>query len=266
MNNSSTLVPGGQLTVAQLITEFSGGGGFSTEGQAAIDKFTGLTDPQQSALNTFINSQVTSGNHPLIKFLHTYRWGTEANALISMIGTKTQTNNGATHGATGFTFDGTNDYIESNVTPSTDLSGQQDNLLVGAGVVSTNEVNNRYIFGGFGTGDIGILENTTPRYGWTINRDSLKNSNSALGAGFINVRREGSTDSCIEIDGVQLDINTGASSALSDGEIFIGARNSGGGSPSLYYDGVIDSFLVAEGVGFDLPNFLTNWNIFQAAI
>ena len=86
---------------------------FSPEAQAVIDRMTGLTNDEKNAIATFVDAEVLNGNWALIDEFWCFKLITEANSLISWK-TKIATNNGAVHGGSGFTFNGTNQYINSN--------------------------------------------------------------------------------------------------------------------------------------------------------
>lgn len=81
---------------------------------ASLANYSALTAQEISALTTFINSCVDNGNWWDLLAMHIFKLNA-TDALKDLKSGTVATNSGATHGANGFSFDGTNDFIDSNI-------------------------------------------------------------------------------------------------------------------------------------------------------
>ncbi|GAG90012.1 unnamed protein product, partial [marine sediment metagenome] len=96
-----------------------------------LDRFSALTQTETDAITNFINQEVRDGNWGLYDEFFCF----SLNATDALVGfkSKTATNvNAATHDINGFTFDGVDQYIDSNFNPTADgVNYQLDNAFFG---------------------------------------------------------------------------------------------------------------------------------------
>lgn len=102
----------------------SGGGApsYSAAAQAVIDSFpVEPTSAEQDKIATFVDAETTAGNWAKYDSFALFTLSNEQNALWDWIQLQSMTAvNAPTHGANGYTFDGSTQYINSNFIPSTD--------------------------------------------------------------------------------------------------------------------------------------------------
>ena len=107
---------------------------FSAETVKAIGKMpNALAAGESEKMNRVIRLMELSGNWDKLDYLMVFAMNDATNGLTSWKGTKTGTNvSGSVHTANqGYLFDGSADYINTNITPSTDLTnGVQDDIHV----------------------------------------------------------------------------------------------------------------------------------------
>ena len=231
-------------------------GGFSSEAQAVIDRMTGLTGSEESAISSFVDSLVSNGNWALIDEFFCFGLDTSANALTGWVA-KTATNNGATKTANGFVFDGTG-YIDSNWNPSDDgvnyslNSAQMSTYLhshtSGTGIVGLR-TNGGHRLEQF-TSVISVNSGITWTHGVPLTTQTLW---GAVRNDSANIR--------LFKDGVENSSSATASLAvpLSPLHVSIGGRNNKGVIDS-HITGIISSVMFGGAVGFDHSSYNTNIN------
>lgn len=124
-----------------------------------------LTAQEETALGNFVEACLDNGNWDLlINFLCLKLNETDSLRWLKKL--VTATNNGATHGANGYTFDGTDDYIDSGINLRTSLKRYVTNNAGLSVFVHTagDQAANRIILGGVaGSDGIRLYSNTTNR-------------------------------------------------------------------------------------------------------
>lgn len=152
MNNLNFNIIGGLL---------SGGASYSAQAQLVFDNMASdLPSAYKSAIDTFIRGQVALSQWGNVKELFLFASDTEANSLKGWKGLKDADLVGSPSWAalTGVTLNGTNQYVSSNIVPSVDLSGHEDNLAVGAFIKENfTTANDKSLFGSVPSGGAGHM-------------------------------------------------------------------------------------------------------------
>ena len=119
----------------------------SANATAVIARMTNPVIAEEAAMSKFVT--LNGANWDLIDDFHSYAVPTEVNALTGWkLKALTNVNNSTHTPGTGFAFNGTTQYINSNFVPSTDgIKLVQDDALVGAFAVSGVFDNANFLFG-----------------------------------------------------------------------------------------------------------------------
>ena len=172
------------------------------------------------------------------------------------------TNNGATKVADGYSFDGIDDYIDSNYSPSSGNNYSLNDALVGAYLKTKGPaVGNRNLLGLADAGDIiRIMEqDANNRIQIRINQSGSANllSETFQDQTYYVNTRVASNSIIFYKDGQQATTNNQASTSIPSNNLFIGAERSGG-SDVGNYDGIISSFIAGSGIDFNQSAHNTN--------
>ncbi len=230
--------------------------GFSPEAQAVIDRMTGLTAGEKNAIAVFVDAEVINGNWALIDEFWCFGLTTEANALKGWFA-KTATNNGATKVSTGFSFNGTTDYVDSNFNLNTDgVKYTLNDALLGCYLYEHTV--DGMMFGARSGSDFARMHTvgTAMIVNSDGNRSGLDTENRELSV----IIRDSSTNTDHYIDGVlAASPATQTSTAIPNNNNYIGCYNNQG-SPDIFLNGIISSFIVGSAIGFDHSSHNTNLN------
>lgn len=238
----------------------------STEAQAVIDRMLGLTSTQETAIKTFVDAEVSAGNWSLTDEFWCLCLGFP-NALIGFK-SFTATNNGAAFDVGGALFNGSTQFIDSVITPSTDLTQ-----------ASLNDIDVQcFVKENYDTSDVVIpfgSKDSNHRI-WTYQRNSVNtlaysinaNSNSAYNAPqmffqdetLYGISRENSSSQSLLIDGLQVDLEADVSTGIPTESIFIGCYNNNGAAQS-HINAKISTFKIGAAIGFDQAAHNTNVRI-----
>lgn len=272
LNNSGTPTAFKAMTVSSFVAgaaiEFNQPGFYDgyiqyTEG-AEIDILIAsfpdpLTDLEDASIRTMFSSLYSTGNWFKIDSFATFNLSTEDNSLWDWKRKVALTNTLAVHKPSiGFDFNGSTAFIDIEYAPSTDgVSLKLDDALIGAFCVS-NGTASRSLMGI--TSSLMIEDNVSS----TRNRGEVNDANNATFGTFndgispgalYTLAREGSTEITMRKNATEI-VQTSAStsSAVSNINIFVGARNTAGNPVSLWL-GDISSYIVGAAIGFDHPGF-----------
>ena len=193
----------------------------------------------------------------------------EANALVSWKGTKTATLNGTvdpTHSSFGFLTDGVDNYIDTNITPSTDLTN-----------ASLNDIHiDAYCYDNLDTGDTKALFGINSQKMFAFQSLSLgivyainQSTNSSSTTSNIiqdktrySIGRINSSNAELFINGVQDKTEADASSSLPIYNLYIGARNNANTSALSHINARQSYFCI--GGGYDLAALNNSLNLVQS--
>lgn len=257
---------GGKYTLVAVEGQFT-----SPEAQDALDKFTGLTQTEIDAIRTFVDAEVANGNwgtqaNSYTDSLYDAFWCfglvTEANALINMhpVNTITATNNGATKVSDGFSFDGVNDFIDSNYTPSVDgVNMSVNDALMGVFNKSfTNDTVLASLGGTLDTENMSFQNQSATQVRIRMFSNSVVNKLTRFGTDALNVfARTSSPLTTWFKDGVSVETDITASGTFPTNSIYMGARNSGAGADQ-FSNSVLSTFITGGAIGFDQSGHNTN--------
>lgn len=225
---------------------------------AVIDRYTGLTTTEETAIRSFVKAEVANRNWFKTDEFYCFSLA-GANALIGMKG-KTATNNGAVMSIEGATFNGA-EWIDTNFIPSIDnVNYQLDNALYGYGVKTLDTLD------GF-SGVRSTFTNRTQAQ-FVEGSPSYAALHSAIGGGHVKgsnlngsivyaVSRVSANDTNVYIDGVPQGVISTVSDSIPSNSFYIGALNNVGAAGN-YQNATISSFIVAAAVGFDQASHYTN--------
>jgi len=263
----SFLISAGNFQIQQHNTNLntlliSLGNIYSVEVQAVLDRMTGLSVEEENSIVKFVNAEVDNGNWNLIDEFYMFALNDEVNALTGWK-EKTATNNGATHTPSGFTFNGSTDYINSNWNPSTDGNEYQTNDAL-AGVYVLNGTFSS-LFGAYetappigGSSVLNLYGSITDIY--RINSEGSANTqfpNHMSGNSLIYIDRTWFEDTNAYINGVLKVEGNNSVTIPPDLNIYIGARNQDGVAVT-HSATELSSFIVGAGIGFDHSSHYTN--------
>lgn len=239
-------------------------GGFSPEAQAVINRMTGLTTDEENAIAAFVDAEVLNTNWALIDEFWCFGLVTEANALTGWLN-KTATNNGATKVSTGFSLDGSTDWINTNFTPSIDgINYILNDALFGAYVKTDNNPggSSRTLMGYAGDLSARSLMNrgAGANLSFEVNRNPAGGNTSIANYGNENLYlavREASNSSKLYLNGSLDSSDSSSSINLTNGDFEIGSLI---GGTFGNFQGIISSSLIGAGIGFDHSGHNTNLN------
>ena len=229
--------------------------GFSPEAQAVINRMTGLTNDEKNAIATFVDAEVLNGNYALYDEFWCYGLTTAANALTGWL-TKTATNNGATKTVNGFSFDGITDYVDTNFTPSIDaVKFTSSDCLAGA--YQYQKIGDGCVFGSFQSAP----NRVTQLFNFSINAAAI-NAPIGIDSGILadnTLAVLSRPDNKLYKNGVSANMLSATEAALTSIPFYVGCRNSNG-SPANFSGGVISTFIIGAGNGFNHLGHNTNIN------
>lgn len=227
-----------------------------TFAQPVIDRFTGLSEVQDTAIRNFVNQETRDGNWGLYDEFFCFALG-ETNSLIGFK-SKTATNNGATFDVNGATFNGA-EYINTNWIPSSDgVNYQLDNAFFGS-YIKTKDSIGKSLTGMLGAGTA-ILRDSEGTSATTIAINSTSNSNALhtlVNDSVMIVSRADASNLKLWRNGGTVQTIANASTGLSSISFFTGGNNNAGG---LYggYNGTISTWIAGASIGFDQVAHNTN--------
>ncbi|KKK70370.1 hypothetical protein LCGC14_2924650, partial [marine sediment metagenome] len=226
----------------------------SANATAVIARMTSLVIAEEAAISKMVT--LSGGNWDLRDdFIH-YGMQTEANALT---GWKLKTHiavNAPTHTpGTGFTFNGTTQYINSQFVPSVDGVNHTLNDCMFAIYNKTNNGTavTRHICGGRGAGRLELQQQASVAINYRMNSAGLDLTNlesDFQDESLYTCIRTASNVTALYVSDVKLNSGTHVSSSLSSLAQYIAAVNTG--SPAAHYAGVISSYGIGAAIGFDI--------------
>jgi hypothetical protein len=228
-----------------------------------------LTDTEKDNIAEVVDTMVASGNWSKLDYLFNRALIDPANALTSWKGIKTGANvNGCLHSpGKGYIGNGTTQYIDNNIKVSTDLVNATLNNIHAESYCYENldSNNGRFMFGMIDTAgtDKRLSVNQGAPMAYSVN--AATDDVYAGGALFLNNTRYGlhranSADHQLYVNGVQVDSDLKASSALGIHNIYSLSRNVNG-APSNFINARESYFLV--GGGFDLVALDTEMDLLE---
>ncbi|KKL78299.1 hypothetical protein LCGC14_2026260, partial [marine sediment metagenome] len=232
---------------------------------AVIARMTGLVIAEDAAISKMVT--LSGGNWDLKDdFIH-YGMQTEANSLKAW---KLKTHiavNAPTHTpGTGFTFNGTTQYINSQFVDSVD--GVNFSLNDGLTAVynkTNNSVVSSMLYGSRGDGRTELQQNPSlVRFNFRVNSAAVDFFVTPTGLfedeTLFTAIRTASNVTGLYGGGYKLKIGSIGSTSLSSLAQFIGASNSGAGADN-HYAGVISSYMKGAAIGFDIDLFNTRLKV-----
>ncbi len=266
-------------------TRFNRGGtsksfGRTTFSRTALDLFetfpNALTAQEKQAIGAFVDLESLSGNYQLMDSFASFRLYDEANALWDWKQLKSMTAiDNPTHiPGNGFDLNGTSQYIQTNLNPTTDVTNfTLDDAMAG---VEMLDVYPRLVDANFRT--LFHLRVGNPGISLRFRSGTMfPNMNDSHGASlFTNlphpvgkyiVSRPNSTDNQIYYNGVLIKASTGifTSSAIPDGIIMVGARNESE-VYSEFFEGKVGNFILGSNNTFIHPLYNRNLNVFNGLL
>lgn len=237
---------------------------FSVESLAVFARMPNLLlMPEKIAINNFVNSQVLSGNWSLIDDFANYKLQDENNALTGWkLKTQIAVNAPTFTSGSGFTLNGTTQYIDSNYNPSIDkISLSQTDAFLCA-FLNTYTVNHYFL--GYPSSDkIRVLLSSALKLSGICNgskpNDAFYGSlgnNKLWGVARVN----GGADQLGIVNGAEFNQQANANQPLQNENILIGASNSD------YMACSVGGFVIGGYNGFDISNFYTNLAILNSAL
>jgi len=271
--------PGGISPAIISPRVLNGGGGVSDEVQAVIDLMPNeVSAADQDRIVAIVDPAVITGLWPTgnpavvatgdVDYFYCFAMADPDNALTSWIGTKIATNiNAATHTPLqGYSFNGTTQYLQSDITLSTDMTNwtlddahaecycfnnseaRTDIRAMWGGETAAPD-NTRNILFQWPSLNFMTVEINTGTNLFSSVLDTFQD-NERYGAG-----RDDSANQELFINGAEVDTGAAASSAvLSSHEIYIAARNNNGALQD-HLEAELSYFLI--GGGFNLANLDT---------
>lgn len=235
---------------------------YSAESQLVFDRMSGLITAEKDAISKFVDSQVTVGNWDLIDEFHQYGLQTETNALTGWKMKMLTAVNAPTHiPGTGYAFNGSTQYIDSNLNLSTDVTQHTvSNAMMGCFVVTNGQ-----------TSGIGAIFGALDSYGFELLDDPdnsrliyfghnisaiIDTNNDPIASNTLYAVTQDGTNIALYANGVELQQRSKASIDIDNLDIYIGASNRNGAIS--YLNGTLSSFFVGAAIGFDHSNFYDN--------
>lgn len=231
------------------------GASYEPEAAAYFNSTTGLTTARKDTVNQFISMlkdslSITNLSDFFASIVIPQK--TQANSLIDLITTNTNTLNGTVTFAPdrGFTSDGSTGYIATTVTPSTNALLGQNDYSIGAYNRTTPNLASRSMIGTTpANGTINIYMNI--RSGNQIlckfNDNTELSQTGVANTGFYISTRRGATDVEGYRNGVSVLTGSTASVGVSDKPFFILCRN-GNGTATSFHTGQLSTWYIGKKV------------------
>ena len=243
--------------------------GFSAETQAVFSimpDFASMSDGLKYPMNTFINSQVASGNWPLLDEFQFYGMNSEANALRGWKGyaTATKVNSPTWNSGSNYELDGGGKYLNTGIRPSTAAGATQNDTMFFVWIKNWFHLagSTRVIMGCQNATSVSYLAQSSANQ---INR-VCNSANTIAGYNtesvFSNsslyvVAREDSGNVKLYKNGVQVDTDAVTSNGEVNLDLFLGARNNNS-TADLFANCQVIACGYGRAVGFNHSNFYTN--------
>ena len=262
--------PAANLTNYAVTNNISGGG-FSPTSQAVLDRLSGLTTPQQTAIAAFVDSQASaeggSGNWELIKEMFFFGALGAANAPIGWKAI-TGTNNGATYTADGYSFNGTSDYFDTLYNPSVDTGlFTLEDALAGVYCKTNNSTGNKTLSGA--GPEQTYLRQTGTQLQYPVNITTTQPNRpeeSSFAADSLYVATRAGGDWTLYKNAVAFPMQTGATEGLTNANFTVGARRTPVPSIVDHWDGTLTAAIYGAAVGFNHSNFYSNFQTLLTAL
>jgi hypothetical protein len=252
---------------------------YSAAANTALTKYSWLPAPVAKAIATYIDAEVTAGNwNSRTIELQLHAVHNPSSALIGLKGIASAVPFGgvAFDRGKGFSFDGVDDYLNTNFNPALDNNGlAQNNFAVGWYVHTNSSAGDVQLGGIFGNGslrtNLAQSPSLTPDQE-TYRMNSTNGRNTSAEGIFANsseyiVSRTGGTTVGLYKNGTSIDSTTTASTGLPDGKIFTGNLNNvGTPNPSTFFAGKIGAFIVIDPTGFDFATHYTNMSALMTTL
>jgi len=222
----------GQGRVGVRVPAVAGGGGGGTDADAqAFITAASITDStQQSAINTLVVDLKAANIWTKMKAIYPMVGGTASAHKFNLkdprdldVAYRLVFNGGWTHSSTGALPNGSNGYADTKLNPSTSLTSFNSNHL--SFYSRTNTLIDSADMGGGAGGSYITIEYGTQWNGNTWGQ-STRNPSTGL---FINTRTNNTTQKMYK-NATLANTNTGTNTGSANANIFIGARNIGGGN------------------------------------
>lgn len=233
---------------------------YSINASEVLALMSGLTTKEEIAIAACVDGHVTDGNWDLIKEIQFGGLILEANKLIGWKGLANGTNNGATAIDRGFSFNGSSHYIATGIIPNGANGFSQDNMTIGAAVITNDDTGTACILGSRDASLDGCRLRQLPssnRLQTFVNNSG--NGNFVADSTFdVNTLycgdRQDSSTVTMKKNGASFGSASVASVAFSDAEIYLGAYNNNGVADE-HFNGSLGYWFIAEAVGFDHSAF-----------
>jgi len=251
-----------------LLRSSGGGGSYSPEATAVFTRMSGLTTAEKDIMATFIDAQVTNGNWALVDEYYNFYLQDMNNALVGWLNL-TATREGSTlptySYTTGFTLNGTDNYIDTGFIPSVDAVNSENQYgymqlnIMNQGTIPASNV---YYFGCNGGGymlQAQIHSSSTDRLrfystgNFSASGTTFTATNYALGMEIYP--NPTSTRATIFIDNLPDGVNTGyATGGYPTESVFIGCSNVAG-TPTGFHQFDAGSWVITGGFGKGFDRF-----------
>lgn len=237
-----------------------GGVEFSAEAQAVFDNLpNALTETEKEGIATFVDASVISGNWDLYDYFFGYFLNDETNALTDWrTGLLSTAVSAPTHTANqGFLFNGTTQYIDTEVNLSTDSTNYVQNAANIGGYCYENNDLTKAVHTLFfvqvsaqSSGVFGEFSSSRLRFSSNTNASAAvySGASSILSATRYFVRRT-NAQQFLYIAGSSVSTDSDASSTSANRNVFVGAYNITP-VPLHFFDGEISHFFT--GGNFDI--------------
>ena len=251
----------------------SGGVAIDPDAQLVIDRMTGLSSLEETAINTFVIAEKDDGNYTLYDEFFCHSLG----AVNGLIGFKSKTatiNGGVTFDVNGATFNGTTGYLDTDFSPANDgvnyvaddafFSSFLRKLPIPASdgaMVGVDDGANLAVLRAFTTS----INNWT---GKALNHASLTNPVIAVSDNQLLSMGNTSglpTRATAFVDGVSYGNTNRQVQGVPASNVFIGAQNNNGTAIS-YSGSTVSSFAIGGGNGLDHAAHTVNIKIFLATL
>ncbi|MEP3387720.1 MAG: hypothetical protein ABJO02_06015 [Reichenbachiella sp.] len=255
-SNTAARAAKSELTTNRSWTITDGGENIDSDIQTVYGRMSTLNNTEKTAINDFILAEKAAGNYDKYDEFFLFPLG----STNGLIGFKSKT--GTAHGGViwdinGATFDGVDDYIDTNWNPSLDgnnftLNDSQFGFFIfnrGAkggnvwlgGCMDASTIS--YIGDNSGAG---LTSGGMSASGYK----TFDPNSEFISLTMYNMRRNSSTNISMDIDGVEKSSPALTSISLTNNNFYIGAINNNG-SPSSYNKNTISSVLFGASIGFD---------------
>lgn len=247
----SCLISIGQSPMKKLIRKIAIDADATTYINAVEAAGRTLTDAEKGYINTYIVGLKSAGIWDKIYDRGLPIWGTAAPSLLTLKGIATLTAiNSPTFSSTGVDFNGTNQYITTNIIPSTALSltsthisyySQEDVLNTNTDMGCVSSTNRLEIY---------LRHNTTGLTAriWATGSGQITTTAPGTSMGYFMATRVSGSDLRLIFNGSQTGSTvTSTAGARPTNAIYIGCRNLDG-SPSLYSNHNCSMWSVGSGL------------------